>query len=521
MFNIIPRPEKLKETSEKIWFSDKTVISGEFSEEVSLFKNLIPKSVNAKENTLTFFADSEITAEGYKIICDNGDINVFSSDKAGAMYAFMSLIQLCGGNECFDGVVIEDKPSYAWRGFMLDCSRHFWSIEKIKQVLDFMATVKMNVFHWHLADDQGWRIEIKKYPLLTEKGTIRKGTVQFVNHMRDKEYPYTPGEYGSGLFYTQNDAREIVKYAAERNIIVVPEIDIPGHSSAAIACYPEISCSGKEIEVEHLFGIFKNNLCCAKDAAYEFVKTVIDELCEIFPAPYFHIGGDEVEPDSWDNCPDCQALMKEHNLKDHTELHGYFNNIIIDYLKQKGKKALGYNEILSDNLDRSAIPVVWTPRVMDKARDWANEGGKTVQMIYDYVYADMPYSIIPLSKTYNYNPYSEGFTDSESTLGFEVPLWTEYVRDEKKFDFQTFVRLLAISEVSWTNLQNRNYENFEQRLENLRGFYKNLGINLTPKRAYCGNTFLDSENLPEDKRKQIGRHLWNGNAYYELDMIEY
>lgn len=521
MLNIIPRPAKIKENGNTVWFSEKTVILGEFSETLSAFKNLIPKAVNAKENTLTFFADNDIAKDGYKIICDNENINVFCSDKGGALYAFMTIILMCGGNEWFNSVTVDDKPNCYWRGFMLDCSRHFWSVDKIKQVLDFMASIKMNIFHWHLADDQGWRIEIEKYPLLTQKGTVRKGTAQFVNHMRDKEYPYTPGEYGEGLFYTKDDAREIVKYAAERNITVVPEIDIPGHSSAAIACYPEISCSGEEIEVEHLFGIFKNNLCCAKPATYDFVKTVIDELCEVFTGPYFHIGGDEVEPDSWDNCPDCQALKKEHNLKDNTELHGYFNNIIIDYLKQKGKKALGYNEILSNNLDRSAIPVVWTPRVMDEALEWAKSGGKTVQMIYDYVYADMPYSIIPLSKTYNYNPYLEGFTDEECTIGFEVPLWTEYVRDEKKFDFQTFVRLLAISEVSWTDIKNRNYENFEERLENLREFYKNLGINFAPKRAYCGNTFTGSENLPESKRKQIGRQLWNNNAYYELEMTEY
>ncbi len=521
MLNIIPRPAKAKETGNKIWFSDKTVISGEFSYVAEIFKNSIPKSQNATENALNFIFDGNITAEGYKIICDNGDINVFSSDKAGALYAFATLVQLSAGNEWFDGVVIEDTPKHSWRGFMLDCSRHFWSVEKIKKTLDFMASVKMNVFHWHLVDDQGWRIEIKKYPLLTEKGAVRKGTAQFVNHIRDKEYPYTPEEYGKGLFYTQDDAREIVEYAKTRNIMVVPEIDVPGHSSAAIACYPEISCSGKEIEVEHLFGIFKNNLCCSKPESYEFVKSVIDELCEVFPSPYFNIGGDEVEPDSWDNCPECQKLMKEQNLKTHSQLHGYFNNIIISYLKEKGKKTIGYNEILSDNLDREAIPVVWTPRAMNEALDWAANGGKTIQMMYDYVYADMPYSIVPLSKTYNYNPYLEGFTDEDSTIGFILPLWTEYVRDEEKFDFQTTVRTLAISEVAWTDIRNRNYENFEQRLENMRDYYKSINIKLAPKFIYCGNTFKGAETLPESRRIYLGRQHWNSNAYCELDLTDF
>ena len=520
MSNIIPRPAFAKELEEKVYFSKKTKVSGEFSEVATLFENLIPESNDAEANNLTFIVDNDIVEEGYKIICENGDINVFCSSRAGALYGFMSIVQLAAGNNNFKAVLINDAPKYAWRGFMLDCSRHFWSVAKIKQVLDYMASIKMNVFHWHLADDQGWRIEIKKYPLLTEKGAIRKGTQYSVVHARDKYSTYNEGEYGKGLFYTQEDAREIVAYAAERNIMVVPEIDVPGHATAAIACYPEISCSGKEVEVEPHFGIFKNNLCAAKTASYDFIKTVIDELCEIFPAPYFHIGGDEVESEPWDNCPDCQALMKKEGLKSHVELHGYFNNILVAHLKEKGRQTIGWNEIISDKMDKTAIPQVWTTRGAEKAIEWSENKGKVILTQYNYVYSDMPYSVIPLSKTYNYSPYFEGFAD-ENILGIEMPQWCEYIPTEEKFDFQTLVRLLAISEVGWTDVRNKHYEDFETRVETMRPYFKSIGINLAPKRIYTGNTIMGADNMTEAVRKDKGRFLWSRNPNCEFELLNY
>ncbi len=520
MANIIPRPVKVKQLNENVFFSQKTIISGIFSDVTKNFENLIPQAVTAKENNLTFIADNEIPSEGYKIVCENGDINIFCSDKGGALYGFMTIIQLAAGDDHFDAVLVDDKPQFNWRGFMLDCSRHFWSMDKIKQILDYMASIKMNVFHWHLADDQGWRIEIKKYPLLTEKGAIRKGTQYSVVHKLYNGYTYDEGEYGRGLFYTQDDAKEIVKYAAERNIIVVPEIDVPGHATAAVACYPEISCDNREVEVEPHFGIFKNNLCCSKPESYEFIKTVIDELCEIFPAPYFHIGGDEVESDQWDVCPSCQALMKEHGLKDHVELHGYFNNILVAHLKSKGKQAIGWNEIISDNIDETAIPQVWTTTGADKAIKWSQNKGPVILTQYNYVYSDMPYSIIPLSKTYNYSPYFEGFED-QNILGIEMPQWTEYIPTNEKFDFQTLVRLLAISEVAWTDIRNKHYEDFESRVEAMRPYFKGIGINLAPKHIYCGNTIKAAENMTEAVRKDKGRYIWSRNPNYEFELLDF
>ena len=520
MANIIPRPIKIKELGETVYFSKKTVISGEFSSVATIFESLVPDAKDATPNNLTFIIDNDIAEEGYKIVCDNGDINIFCSAYAGALYGFMSVVQLAAGNDSFKAVLIEDAPKYNWRGFMLDCSRHFWSMDKLKQILDYMASIKMNVFHWHLADDQGWRIEIKKYPLLTEKGAIRKGTPYSVIHMRDKESTYNEGEYGRGLFYTQEDAREIVRYAAERNIMVVPEIDVPGHATAAIACYPEISCDNRIIEVEPHFGIFKNNLCCAKKESYDFIKTVIDELCEIFPAPYFHIGGDEVVSEQWDNCPACQELMKKEGLDDHVALHGYFNNILVNHLKEKGKQTIGWNEIISDTMDSTAIPQVWTTRGTEKAVEWSKTRGPVILTQYNYFYSDMAFALIPLSKTYNYSPFFEGFED-ENILGVEMPQWTEYIPNDKKFDFQTYVRLLAVSELGWTDVRNKHYEDFETRVETLRPYFKSIGINLAPKYIYCGNTFNGAENMTEAVRKEKGRFLWSRNPYYELELLDY
>lgn len=523
MINIIPRPSFSKETEEKIWFSKKTIISGVFSQVTTLFENLIPESKDADQNNLTFIFDEDIIEEGYKILYSNGDINVFCSSESGALYAFMTLVQLAAGNDYFNAVIIDDAPKYSWRGFMLDCSRHFWTVEKIKKILDYMASIKMNVFHWHLADDQGWRIEIKKYPLLTEKGSIRKGTQFSVVHRYYEGYTYDKGEYGRGLFYTQDDAREIVAYAAERNIMVIPEIDVPGHATAAIACYPEISCSGKPVEVEPHFGIFKNNLCCAKDAAYKFIKTVIDELCEIFPAPYFHIGGDEVESEAWDNCPDCQALMKKEGLEDHVALHGYFNNILIEHLRKHGKRVIGWNDMLNPNLDKTSIGQLWTfERGLKESLDWVNhQGGDVIISSQVYLYADYPYSRLSLPATYNFNATFLGIEREEGILGYEMPLWTEYVEDELKFGFHTHVRFLALSELCWTNPKIRNYENFEQRVEKMRSYFEAKGMIIPPRKIYNGYSFDGAENQTYFDRRMTGfNEHWFTDVDYEYNLFK-
>lgn len=503
MANIIPKPLKVVEREEKVYFSEKTVICGDFTDTIKLFSHLIPKAVEAKENKLIVTYDSIIAKDGYKIECYEGDIKIYCSDRGGALYGFMTLIQLCAGKDNFNAVAISDKPKFAWRSFMLDCSRHFWSVEYIKHTLDIMASLKLNVFHWHLCDDQGWRIEIKKYPVLTQKGTARRGSSRCPIQTIDKEKPFDEAPYGEGLYYTQQQAREIVEYAAARNITVVPEIDVPGHASAIIACMPQLSCTGEEIEVASAYGVLDKVLCCAKPQVYEVLKDIFDEICDLFPAPYFHIGGDEVVPDAWNKCPDCQDLMKKNGYKSHVELHGHFNNILIEYLKTKGKRTIGWNDMLNPNLDKTAIGQFWTfERGLEAALDWVNnQGGQAIISSQVYLYADYPYSRLSLPATYNFNASFLGIEHDEAVLGYEMPLWTEYIADEEKFAFHTDVRLLALSESCWTDPRLKNYEDFEHRVEKMRTYFEEKGMVIPPRSIYNGYTFDEADNITYFERR--------------------
>ena len=523
MINLIPKPQKAKEIKEKVCFSTKTKLCGEFLKTIELFGHLIPEAKDATENNLTFIKDDDIVADGYLITYNDGDINIFCSDKGGALYGFMTLVQLAHGNDSFDAVEVADKPEFAWRSFMLDCARQFWPTQHIKKTLDILASLKMNVFHWHLCDDQGWRVEIKKYPILTEKGTVRRGSSRCPNQTLDKEKPYDDGVYGEGLFYTQEDVKDIVAYAAERNITVIPEIDVPGHASAILACMPELSCDGKPREVESRFGILDNILCCANSKVYEVLKDIFDELCELFPAPYFHIGGDEVVPTAWENCEACQALMKEHGLRDHVELHGYFNNILIEHLKTRGKRAIGWNDMLNPTLDKTAIGQFWTgDRKLEEALDWVNNiGGDVIISSQIYLYGDYPYSRLSLSNTYNFNCEYLGIERMEGVLGYEMPLWTEYVKDEDKFGFQIHTRLLALAETCWTKPILKNYDNFEYRLENMRGYFESLGLIIPPRKIYNGYSFEGAENMTFFERKEVGfRKNWYFDVDYEYNLFK-
>lgn len=523
MINIIPKPLKATELNKRVCFSTKTALCGEFLETVNLFLHLLPKSSTAQTNKLTFIKDDSVVADGYKITYNNDDIEIYCSDKGGALYGFMTLVQLARGKDCFDAVEVDDKPEFSWRSFMLDCARQFWSVDYIKKTLDILASLKLNVFHWHLCDDQGWRVEIKKYPILTEKGTARKGSSSCPNQTIDPVKRYTDGPYGEGLFYTQEDVKDIVAYAAARNITVIPEIDVPGHASALLACMPELSCDGRIIDVEPRFGILDNILCCSNPKVYEILKNIFDELCELFPAPYFHIGGDEVVPTAWENCEACQALMKEHNLKDHVELHGYFNNILIAHLKTRGKRAIGWNDMLNPTLDKTAIGQFWTgDRKLEEALDWVNNvGGDVIISSQIYLYADYPYSRLSLSNTYNFNCEALGIERMEGVLGYELPLWTEYVKDELKFGFQTHTRLLAFAETCWTKPILKNYDNFEYRLENMRDYFTSKGLVIPPRSIYSGYSFEGAEDMTFFERKEVGfRQKWFFDVDYEYNLFK-
>ncbi len=490
--NIIPLPLKVKEKSGAVALGRESAVSGDFSQTIELTKDFLSDKDGGKDAQIIFCLDAALADEEYFIDCQNGKVQIKAAKEVGAFYALATIKQIYS-NGAIPCVEINDKPNYAYRGFSLDCARHFWKVDKLKQIIDVMANIKMNEFHWHLTDDQGWRAEIKKYPLLTQRGTARKRTpLSPKAFMGSGDWGYDEEEYGRGLFYSQDEMREIVDYAKARHIEVVPEIDMPGHMVAAIACYPQLSCAEEPTEVSTRWGVLDNICCCGKDDVYNFAKDVIDELCEIFTGRFFHIGGDEVPKTRWKKCPKCQAKIKELGLADENALQGYFNNEIAAYLRSKGKRTVGWNEMLDakDIMDTDIVAQWWVRHSLGNKNefDWMAKGGQCILSMYTYVYMDHPYNVRPLKKTYNFSAQTLGINDESKILGMEIPQWTEYIRDETKLDMLTYARLVAYSEVCWTKAQNRNYDDFENRMENLRDYFDSLGCKICPQKIYRGKT---------------------------------
>ncbi|HEY5270204.1 MAG TPA: beta-N-acetylhexosaminidase [Anaerolineales bacterium] len=372
-------------------------------------------------------------------------------------------------------VLIEDRPRFAWRGFMLDEGRHFQGKETAMLTLDLMALQKLNVLHWHLTEDQGWRIEIKKYPKLTKIGSQRTGMSKtFLGKQHD-------GIPHSG-FYAQDEIREIVAYAAERHITIVPEVEMPGHSLAALASYPELSCTGGPFEVATHFGIFPDIYCAGKETVFTFLQEVLDEILELFPSPFIHIGGDEAPKKRWKGCPDCQRRIREVGLKDEHALQVYFTNRIAAYLDSKGRHVMGWNEILQDGLVKGAVVQFWRrghQRLLDAIR---NEKRAVVMSTYLDAYLDHSYRLMPLSRAYRYEPVPAELDENETgnILGLEFPLWSEWVLNRARLDYQAYPRLTAMAETGWTPKDKKDFKDFHRRLEKFLTRLDRLGVRYAP-----------------------------------------
>lgn len=490
MIKIIPAPESVIEKEGNVAFGKHMKISGEFGETLKFATHAVAETEGGEGCDMTFIKDGDVASEGYRIVAENGKIRVFASTENGAFYALMTLLQLAGKSGKVPCCEIDDAPAYAYRGFMLDSARHFWEVKTVKKYLDLMARLKMNEFHFHLTDDQGWRVEIKKYPLLAEKGSIRRNTQLALYGYNSGSELHDDEEYGRGCYYTQEQLRDIVEYAAERHIEVIPEIDMPGHMVAAIACYPQLSCTGDPTEVSTRWGVMDNILCCGKDEVFAFAKDIIDELCDIFPGRFFHIGGDEVPKKRWKECPKCQEKIKKEGLKDENALQGYFNNEIAKYLKSKGKRMIGWNEILDaqDIMDTDIVAQWWVNHSAGNSQEkkWMSKGGKIIMSPVSYVYMDHPFYMRPLKKTYSTDEKLLGKHAGQNVLGMEIPQWTEYIRCEKKLDMLTVPRLITFSEVCWTATERKDYRDFEKRLEGAREYFGSLGCPVCPQYLYRG-----------------------------------
>ena len=435
-----------------------------------------------KNNTIVFTtlgADPSLGNEGYTIDVTETNIFVKAVSANGFFYGFQTLLQLLPPDieshstivktYSIPAVSIKDKPRFGYRGMHLDVSRHMFTVEFIKKYIDLMAMYKLNTFHWHLTDDQGWRIEIKKYPGLTHVGSIRKGTQIGKTDLADS--------VAYGGFYTQEQAREIVAYAAARFVTVIPEIEMPGHSVAALTAYPTLSCTGGPFEVRKHWGVSDDILCAGNDSVFTFMQDVLTEIMDIFPSRYIHIGGDEAPKVRWKACPRCQARIKAEGLKDEMELQSYFIKRIEKFLVSKNRRLLGWDEILEGGLAPEATVMAW--RGIQAAIDAAAQGHDAVMTPVDYCYFDYyqgdpdtkpedAVGFLTLKTVYSYNPVPPVLTPDQARhiLGVQGNLWTEYIKTPEKAEYMVFPRAIALAEVAWSPQERRNYDDFLDRMDN-------------------------------------------------------
>lgn len=453
---------------------------------------------------INFVVDPALAPEEYSLVVNRKAVIIKASALNGFIYAIQTVKQMLPEEIFSDSldqdedwklkcVVIKDAPRFAYRGMHLDVSRHFWSVDEVKRYLDVMQVHKLNRFHWHLTDDQGWRIEIKKYPRLTEKGAVRKETL--VGHLQPKDNVFDGTSYGEGLFYTQDQIREVVAYAAARGITVIPEIDLPGHMVAALACYPELGCTSGPYEVWPMWGVADDVLCPGNEKTFEFIENVLSEVADLFPSEYIHIGGDECPKVRWEKCPKCQARIKALGLEADERhsaeyfLQSYVTERVEAFLATRGKRIIGWDEILEGKLAPDATVMSW--RGISGGLEAARLGHDAIMTPNSYLYFDYyqsenqdaePLAIggyLPVSKVYSYEPFEEGMTEEEKShiIGVQANLWTEYITTESQLEYMLLPRLAALSEVQWCQPQNKNWERFEDCVDDVCDIYDQMGYN--------------------------------------------
>ena len=495
--SIIPKPLSQKIGNGSFIFNnDVAIVSEPKLQEVSNYFTLYLKdnynfelSNNNSTKKITFKIDDSINNdEGYELNVSKNDITIKSKHAKGAFYAVQSLIQLLPLPSDLNSfkipcLRIKDQPQFTYRGMHLDVGRHFFSVDFIKKYIDLMARLKMNTFHWHLTEDQGWRIEIKKYPKLQEIAAFRKETL--IGHYNDQPHQFDGKPYGG--FYTQEQIKEVVAYAKTRQVTIIPEIEMPGHSQAAIAAYPELGCTGEQVEVATKWGVF-DEVYCPKESTFKFLEDVIDEVVALFPGKYIHIGGDEAPKTNWKNCEYCQKLIKKEGLKDEHGLQSYFIARMEKYINSKGKQIIGWDEILEGGLAPNATVMSW--RGTSGAVQAAKEGHDVILTPGSHCYFDHyqsenenePLAIggfLPLEKVYHFNPIPEELSEEESkyVLGAQGNVWTEYMQTEKQVEYMAYPRAVALSEVLWSSPKHKNYSDFIHRLEQYQKRLDQLEVN--------------------------------------------
>ena len=466
-------------------------------------------------------------SEGYRLKCDKNGVIITGGSEVGVFYGIQTLYKSLPITKGTDNVAavpvgeVNDMPRFTYRGFMLDVGRHFYPVEYIKEVIDMLAMHNINYFHWHLTEDQGWRIEIKKYPRLTEVGSVRKRTLI---DQKTQTYDETPH---SG-YYTQEEAREVVAYAAERHITVIPEIDLPGHMMAALVAYPELGCTGGPYEMPCRWGVFDDVLCGGSEATLQFAKDVLSEIMDIFPSPYIHIGGDECPTKHWKTCAKCQAKIKELGLEDTAEhskenqLQTYFMGEVGKLINSRGRKMMGWDEMLEGGLAPGATVMSWTS---------PKPAAKTARLHHDvvvtpiqYLYFSNPYhngrkGIKSLQRVYNFEPMPSELTADEQkyVIGTQGCLWTEWTRDTVKVEWQILPRMAALSELQWAQPEKKDFNNFLQRLTPLLKVYDRRGFGY---RKDLHEVYVQCFKCKYEGKSRVELTTLAGEIYYTLDGSE-
>lgn len=546
---IIPKPANIEVKEGVFQFSKDTKIIASNTTQKEIATALMSKFKAAtgwqpefsnkkpKNNYIEFKIDKNLNREAYQLEVTSKSIVITAKENAGLIYGLETIRQLlptaiesknqvANVNWVIPNVSIKDEPRFQWRGLMLDLSRHFFDKNYVIQTIDRLAMLKMNVLHLHLVDDQGWRIEIKKYPKLTEIGAWRVNQENVIWNARLTVDPNEKGTYGG--FLTQEELKEIVKYAANKNIQIIPEIEMPAHVSSAIAAYPELACFNQKIGVPS-GGVWPitDIYCAGKENTFEFLQDVIDEVVAIFPSKYIHIGGDEATKTNWEKCPHCQKRMQEEGLKNVHGLQSYFVKRMEKYINSKDKKVIGWDEILEGGLAPDATVMSWQGN--EGGIEASKQGHDVVMTPQSHCYFDHyqgpqneeplafgGYS--PLSKVYQFDPVVKEMTPEQAkhVLGGQANLWAEYIPTTQQSEYMIFPRLGAMSEVLWSPKEARNWNDFTTRLPSLLARYDYLGINYS-KSAYLVSA-ASKANLDKKQIKvALKNEFPNADIRYVLD----
>ena len=492
--NIIPTPKEqtIKNGFMLIENNPEIITNDKFKSASTLLKNAINElnldNDEKPKNRIKFSYNKKLDNEEYILRINSNLITISASTENGAIFGFQSLNQLMNLN-LNDGVIklksqeIKDSPRFKYRGMHLDVGRHMYPVDFIKKYIDGLAMLKFNNFHWHLTEDQGWRIEIEKYPELNNIGSFRDSTL--IGHYGDKPRQFDKLRYGG--FYTKKEIKEIVKYANKRGINVIPEIEMPGHSQAAVASYPMLGCTGEQVGVAPLWGVFKE-IYCSKNETFDFLEDIIDEVVELFPSKYIHIGGDEAPKTNWKACGNCQNVIEREGLKDEYELQSYFITRMEKYINSKGKQIIGWDEILEGGLAPNATVMSW--RGITGGIEAANMNHEVIMTPNAVCYLDHyqakdtknePLAIggyTPIEEIYNYEPIPSELDKSlhKYIIGAQGNVWTEYMKTSDHVEYMVFPRILALSEVVWAD--NRpSFEDFEKKVNDTYPILDRMNIN--------------------------------------------